>query len=199
MLVAVLTYVGYGILTLFGYLRDFLRHWKIERCHIAREREEQKVRESTDASTRLTLNHLLGSGRIRKRNKVAHTNMNVNVVKQHSVLFSVQDLYCVVCQSTAGLECCTYFVHTVTSSRAKLQPKTGHVYFWYLERTSYCCHRTKVISSSITSTNNRSCNICIIKIIIISRNSSIIHIRLLVVILHYNISNTITNCVLLLL
>ncbi|XP_071403068.1 serine palmitoyltransferase 2-like, partial [Centroberyx affinis] len=42
MLVAVLTYMGYGILTVFGYLRDFLRHWKIERCHIAREREEQK-------------------------------------------------------------------------------------------------------------------------------------------------------------
>uniref|UniRef100_H3C0C3 Uncharacterized protein n=1 Tax=Tetraodon nigroviridis TaxID=99883 RepID=H3C0C3_TETNG len=42
LLVAVLTYVGYGILTVFGYLRDFLRHWKIERCHAAREREEQK-------------------------------------------------------------------------------------------------------------------------------------------------------------
>lgn len=44
MLVAVLTYMGYGILTIFGYLRDFLRDWKIEKCHIAREREEQKVR-----------------------------------------------------------------------------------------------------------------------------------------------------------
>lgn len=43
MLVAVLTYMGYGILTIFGYLRDFLRQWKIERCHIAREKEEQKV------------------------------------------------------------------------------------------------------------------------------------------------------------
>lgn len=43
MLVAVLTYMGYGILTIFGYLRDFLRQWKIEKCHIAREREEQKV------------------------------------------------------------------------------------------------------------------------------------------------------------
>uniref|UniRef100_A0A8C6PZ49 serine C-palmitoyltransferase n=1 Tax=Nothobranchius furzeri TaxID=105023 RepID=A0A8C6PZ49_NOTFU len=42
MLVAVLTYMGYGVLTVFGYLRDFLRHWKIEKCHIAREREEQK-------------------------------------------------------------------------------------------------------------------------------------------------------------
>uniref|UniRef100_A0A673ZRI0 serine C-palmitoyltransferase n=1 Tax=Salmo trutta TaxID=8032 RepID=A0A673ZRI0_SALTR len=42
MLVAVLTYMGYGILTIFGYLRDFLRDWKIERCHIAREREEQR-------------------------------------------------------------------------------------------------------------------------------------------------------------
>ncbi|KAM4723925.1 serine palmitoyltransferase 2-like [Anableps anableps] len=42
MLVAVLTYMGYGILTVFGYLRDFLRHWRIERCHIAREKEEQK-------------------------------------------------------------------------------------------------------------------------------------------------------------
>lgn len=44
MLVAVLTYMGYGILTLFGYMRDFLRAWKIEKCHNATEREEQKVR-----------------------------------------------------------------------------------------------------------------------------------------------------------
>lgn len=43
MLVAVLTYMSYGILTIFGYLRDFLREWKIEKCHIAREREEQRV------------------------------------------------------------------------------------------------------------------------------------------------------------
>ncbi|OCT68193.1 serine palmitoyltransferase 2 isoform X2 [Xenopus laevis] len=42
MIVAVLTYMGYGILTLFGYLRDFLRSWKIEKCHIATERVEQK-------------------------------------------------------------------------------------------------------------------------------------------------------------
>ncbi|XP_053553337.1 serine palmitoyltransferase 2 [Bombina bombina] len=42
MLVAVLTYMGYGILTLFGYLRDFLRAWKIEKCHNATERGEQK-------------------------------------------------------------------------------------------------------------------------------------------------------------
>uniref|UniRef100_A0AAX7VIX5 serine C-palmitoyltransferase n=1 Tax=Astatotilapia calliptera TaxID=8154 RepID=A0AAX7VIX5_ASTCA len=40
--VAVLTYMGYGILTIFGYLRDFLRHWDIEKCHVARERDEQK-------------------------------------------------------------------------------------------------------------------------------------------------------------
>lgn len=44
MLVAVLTYMGYGILTIFGYLRDFLRSWKIEKRHIAREKEEQQVR-----------------------------------------------------------------------------------------------------------------------------------------------------------
>lgn len=43
MLVAVLTYLGYGILTIFGYLRDFMREWNIEDCHNAREREEQKV------------------------------------------------------------------------------------------------------------------------------------------------------------
>uniref|UniRef100_A0A8C2I553 serine C-palmitoyltransferase n=1 Tax=Cyprinus carpio TaxID=7962 RepID=A0A8C2I553_CYPCA len=42
LLVAVLTYMGYGILTIFGYLRDFLRDWKFEKCHLAREREEQK-------------------------------------------------------------------------------------------------------------------------------------------------------------
>ncbi|KAL0601921.1 LOW QUALITY PROTEIN: Serine palmitoyltransferase 2 [Plecturocebus cupreus] len=46
MLVAVLTYVGYGVLTLFGYLRDFLRHWRIEKCHHATEREEQKKSKS---------------------------------------------------------------------------------------------------------------------------------------------------------
>lgn len=42
LLVAVLTYMGYGILTIFGYLRDFLRQWNIEKCHVAKEREEQK-------------------------------------------------------------------------------------------------------------------------------------------------------------
>ncbi|XP_072300893.1 serine palmitoyltransferase 2b [Eucyclogobius newberryi] len=42
LLVAVLTYMGYGILTVFGYLRDFLRQWNLEKCHVARERDEQK-------------------------------------------------------------------------------------------------------------------------------------------------------------
>lgn len=42
MLVAVFTYMGYGILTIFGYFRDFLREWKIEKCNIASERDEQK-------------------------------------------------------------------------------------------------------------------------------------------------------------
>lgn len=60
MLVAVLTYMGYGILTIFGYLRDFLRHWKIERCHIAREKEEQKVRESQRRNTGVVLQDRLG-------------------------------------------------------------------------------------------------------------------------------------------
>ncbi|XP_047627629.1 serine palmitoyltransferase 3 [Phacochoerus africanus] len=38
----VFTYLGYGIATLFGYLRDFLRNWGIEKCNAAVEREEQK-------------------------------------------------------------------------------------------------------------------------------------------------------------
>ncbi|XP_066533822.1 serine palmitoyltransferase 2b [Hoplias malabaricus] len=42
LLVAVLTYMGYGILTLFGYLRDFFRYWNLEKCHMAKERYEQK-------------------------------------------------------------------------------------------------------------------------------------------------------------
>ncbi|KAG7259298.1 LOW QUALITY PROTEIN: hypothetical protein CRUP_026665 [Coryphaenoides rupestris] len=33
---------AYGILTIFGYLRDFMRHWNIEKCHVVRERDEQK-------------------------------------------------------------------------------------------------------------------------------------------------------------
>uniref|UniRef100_A0A4W5KEW1 Serine palmitoyltransferase, long chain base subunit 3 n=1 Tax=Hucho hucho TaxID=62062 RepID=A0A4W5KEW1_9TELE len=42
MYVAVMTYLGFGIVTLFGYFRDFLRAVGLEKCHIAREREEQK-------------------------------------------------------------------------------------------------------------------------------------------------------------
>ncbi|XP_035256777.1 serine palmitoyltransferase 3 isoform X1 [Anguilla anguilla] len=40
--VAVMTYLGFGIVTLFGYLRDFLRAVGLEKCHLAQEREEQK-------------------------------------------------------------------------------------------------------------------------------------------------------------
>ncbi|XP_055494891.1 serine palmitoyltransferase 3 isoform X1 [Leucoraja erinacea] len=40
--VPVLTYMGYGIVTLFGYLRDFLRTWGLEKCHASQERKEQK-------------------------------------------------------------------------------------------------------------------------------------------------------------
>uniref|UniRef100_A0A3B3XP43 Aminotransferase class I/classII large domain-containing protein n=1 Tax=Poecilia mexicana TaxID=48701 RepID=A0A3B3XP43_9TELE len=42
MYVAVMTYLGYGIVTLFGYLRDVLRAVGLEKCHVAQEREEQK-------------------------------------------------------------------------------------------------------------------------------------------------------------
>ncbi|KAK5908263.1 hypothetical protein CgunFtcFv8_016337 [Champsocephalus gunnari] len=42
MYVAVMTYLGFGIVTLFGYFRDFLRAVGIEKCHLAQEREEQK-------------------------------------------------------------------------------------------------------------------------------------------------------------
>ncbi|XP_028676737.1 serine palmitoyltransferase 3 [Erpetoichthys calabaricus] len=40
--VAVLTYMGFGVVTLFGYFRDFLRAWGFEKCNLAQEREEQK-------------------------------------------------------------------------------------------------------------------------------------------------------------
>lgn len=42
--VAVLTYMGFGIVTLFGYFRDFLRAVGLEKRNLAQEREEQKVR-----------------------------------------------------------------------------------------------------------------------------------------------------------
>ncbi|XP_071337263.1 serine palmitoyltransferase 3 isoform X1 [Trachinotus anak] len=42
MYVAVMTYLGFGIVTLFGYLRDFLRAVGLEKCNLAQEREEQK-------------------------------------------------------------------------------------------------------------------------------------------------------------
>ncbi|XP_021498226.1 serine palmitoyltransferase 3 [Meriones unguiculatus] len=40
--IPVLTHVGYVIGTLFGYIRDLMRHWGIEKCNAAVEREEQK-------------------------------------------------------------------------------------------------------------------------------------------------------------
>lgn len=43
MYVAVMTYLGFGIVTLFGYFRDFLRAIGLEKCHLAQEREEQKA------------------------------------------------------------------------------------------------------------------------------------------------------------
>lgn len=42
MYVAVMTYLGFGIVTLFGYFRDFLRAVGLEKCHLAQERQEQK-------------------------------------------------------------------------------------------------------------------------------------------------------------
>uniref|UniRef100_A0A8C3IFY7 serine C-palmitoyltransferase n=1 Tax=Chrysemys picta bellii TaxID=8478 RepID=A0A8C3IFY7_CHRPI len=42
MYVAVLTYLGFGVGTIFGYLRDFMRACGLERCNLAAEREEQK-------------------------------------------------------------------------------------------------------------------------------------------------------------
>ncbi|XP_053292804.1 serine palmitoyltransferase 3 [Pleuronectes platessa] len=42
MYVAVMTYLGFGIVTLFGYFRDFLRAVGLEKCNSAEEREEQK-------------------------------------------------------------------------------------------------------------------------------------------------------------
>lgn len=38
-----MTYLGFGIVTLFGYFRDFLRAVGLEKCHVAQERVEQKV------------------------------------------------------------------------------------------------------------------------------------------------------------
>ncbi|XP_056423854.1 serine palmitoyltransferase 3-like isoform X2 [Hyla sarda] len=40
--IPVLTYFGYGILILFGHIRDFMRKWGLEQCHMAKEREEQR-------------------------------------------------------------------------------------------------------------------------------------------------------------
>lgn len=44
MYVAVLTFVGFGVGTIFGYLRDFMRAWGLEKRNVAQEREQQKVR-----------------------------------------------------------------------------------------------------------------------------------------------------------
>nr|XP_032645733.1 serine palmitoyltransferase 3 [Chelonoidis abingdonii] len=42
MYVAVLTYLSFGVGTIFGYLRDFMRACGLEKCNLAAEREEQK-------------------------------------------------------------------------------------------------------------------------------------------------------------
>nr|XP_056712331.1 serine palmitoyltransferase 3 [Euleptes europaea] len=42
MYISVLTYVGFAVATIFGYLRDFLRGCGLQKCIFATEREEQK-------------------------------------------------------------------------------------------------------------------------------------------------------------
>ncbi|RMC07891.1 hypothetical protein DUI87_15362 [Hirundo rustica rustica] len=42
MYVAVFTFVGFAVGTIFGYLRDFMRAWGLEKRNIAAEREQQK-------------------------------------------------------------------------------------------------------------------------------------------------------------
>ena len=76
MYVAVLTYLGFGIVTLFGYFRDFLRAVGLEKCHLAQEREEQKVgwvqllNTSTHARTyRQTHRHALTPTRARTHSR----------------------------------------------------------------------------------------------------------------------------------
>lgn len=55
----VFTYMGYGIGTLFGYFRDFMRYWGIEKCNAAVEREEQKVRMHVHLPESLSMSTLL--------------------------------------------------------------------------------------------------------------------------------------------
>lgn len=57
MYVAVLTYLGFGIVTLFGYLRDFLRAVGLEKCHVAQERVEQKVGKTSNHHSHM---HVVG-------------------------------------------------------------------------------------------------------------------------------------------
>jgi len=37
LLIAILTYLGYGILIIFGHVRDFLRKWQIEKVPVSAE------------------------------------------------------------------------------------------------------------------------------------------------------------------
>ena len=38
LLVAVITYIGYGVLVVFGYVRDFLRYYGLERNNAAKDK-----------------------------------------------------------------------------------------------------------------------------------------------------------------
>lgn len=71
MYVAVLTYLGFGIVTLFGYFRDFLRAVGLEKCHLAQEREEQKVGETCN------------------QHKHRHFSAHVHTVQTHTCLQAV--------------------------------------------------------------------------------------------------------------
>ena len=37
LIIAVLTYLGYAVLTIFGHMRDFMRKWNIEKVPMAAE------------------------------------------------------------------------------------------------------------------------------------------------------------------
>lgn len=53
LLVAVITYIGYGVLVIFGYFRDFLRLYKFEKTKAAKEKGRKVLYETFYHDTNL--------------------------------------------------------------------------------------------------------------------------------------------------
>lgn len=107
-----MTYLGFGIVTLFGYFRDFLRAVGLEKCHLAQEREEQKVGKTCNQHKH---RHILG---LHTYCRHPHAPRHLEKSSMHALgvntfcfpliisIFTLKLCLCLLSSCSSALHCC---------------------------------------------------------------------------------------------